>query len=70
MRQATAKSLADLFVKQTAEQIDLLKSLETLASDEVSEVRDMIGKTLGALYLDALQPIFEAYPMLKPAHFP
>jgi hypothetical protein len=71
MERKSAKILVDLFVRQSFEQIDVLKMFESQkSSGEISDVRTVIGRTLGALYADALQPIFKQYPELKPSHFP
>ena len=71
MKHDTARVLAELLLKHSAEQNELLNKLQQRESpDEFLRVRDMIGKTMGAIYLDALHPIFEEHPALKPSGLP
>ena len=71
MRTATAKAVTDLLLRHSAEQNELLKQVQVdEPALEFQKVRTMIGKTMGAIYLDALHPIFEEHPGPKPAHLP
>ena len=71
MQEATAKKLSDLFTRQISDEMDVLRFAETsLPSDEYLFVRDIIGKVMGSIYLDALQPIYAEFPQFKPSHFP
>ncbi len=68
MQEKTAKALTDLLLRHGAEQNEILRQVQREEpQDEFLRVRSMIGKTMGALYLDALHPIFEEHPALKPA---
>lgn len=71
MRRDTAKALTELLARHSAEQNEILKQVQRVEpQDEFLRIRNMIGKTMGALYLDALCPIYEEHPTLKPAHLP
>ena len=71
MQRDTARALAELLLRHSAEQNQFLEELQRNGSpDEFLHVRDMVGKTMGAIYLDALHPIFEEHSVLKPAGLP
>ncbi len=68
MHEKTAKALTDLLLHHGAEQNEILKQVQRDESEnEFLRIRSTIGKTMGALYLDALHPIFEEHPGLKPS---
>ena len=71
MKHDTARALAALLLRQGAEQNEILKQVQQdEPPDEFRRVRAMIGKTMGAIYSDALYPIFKEHPVLKPADLP
>ena len=65
MKETTAKRLAEMLLRHGGEQ-----NIAAIQADEPPEeflrIRAMIGQTMGALWTEALQPIFAEYPALKP----
>ena len=70
MQESTEKALAKLFIKQNLEQMDFLRSIESAAPSDFTQVRRLIAKTLGESYAEILQPIFKRYPDIKPSNYP
>ena len=67
MQKSTAESLTTLLLRHGTEQNDILALVHAAEpNDEFLRIRSMIGKTMAAIYLDALHPIFEEHPSLKP----
>ncbi|WP_158808579.1 hypothetical protein [Beijerinckia sp. L45] len=60
-------SLTDLLLRHLGEQNDILFQIrEAETPAEYLRIRDMIGRTMGAISADALRPIFAEHPDLKP----
>ena len=70
MQGNTERALARLFIKQSDEQIDFLRSVEINSPSDFPEVQRLLAKTLGEAYLDILQPIFRKFPDMKPSNYP
>jgi hypothetical protein len=67
MSKAAAKELLDVALRSAAEQDAVLDKIVGLCSpDEFSEYKRMIGRSMGALLLDVINPIVAKYPDLKP----
>lgn len=43
--------------------------MENGTSEELTAFRTAIGRVMGALVLDVLNPLYEQYPQAKPADF-
>lgn len=60
--------LMDVVVKNAAEQNAALARIQPMCSEnEFSEYRRMIGKSMGAMLFEVINPIVAKYPELKPA---
>jgi hypothetical protein len=67
MSREAARKVADLVMRHGAEQDQVLIDIRPLCSlDEFEMYKQMIGKSMGAMLLDVLNPIFEKHPDLKP----
>ena len=55
MRETRAKTIADLLLSQSADQTEMLKTIEDAAPDDVIEAPAMIAAKMGAIDLDALR---------------
>jgi hypothetical protein len=65
-RKAAAK-IVDVVMRHGAEQDQALIDIQPICSpDEFETYKQMIGKSMGAMLLDVLNPIFEKHPDLKP----
>ena len=67
MRETMAKALIDMLLRHGGEQNDCLSRM---AADEPPEeflrIRAMIGKTMRAIWAEAVHPILAEHPALKP----
>lgn len=69
MNKTTAKAIIELLARHAGEQNELLKDIEkTEFPKEFERVKNMIAHTMGAIYLEALNPLFAEFPGLKPPH--
>lgn len=67
MSRDAAKKIVELVIKHGAEQDQVLSDIQSMCSeDEFSQYRRMIGKSMGSMLLDVLNPIVRMYPDLKP----
>lgn len=63
----TAKVLSELYLRHAREQDRLLEEIQKeFAVDDFKQARALVGKVMGAIYLDALQPLFVQHPSLRP----
>ena len=68
MSRDAAKIIMDVAIKNAAEQDAALIEIQSLCNeDEFSEYRLMIGKTMGAMLFEIINPIVAKYPELKPS---
>jgi hypothetical protein len=68
MSREAAKKIIDLMVKHGAEQDAVLAEIRSLcADDEFQRYKRMIGRSMGSMLLDVVNPIVVLYPDLKPA---
>lgn len=67
MSREAAKIVLDLAIRNGAEQDAALEKIRALcSSEEFGEYKRMIGKSMGSLLLDVINPIVAKYPDLKP----
>jgi hypothetical protein len=67
MSRSAAKRIMDLMVKHGAEQDAVLAEVQPLCTEtEFEAYKQMIGRSMGAMLLDVMNPIIERYPDLKP----
>ena len=67
MSQDAAKIIMAVVTRNAAEQDAVLKEIQSLCTDdEFSEYRRMIGKSMGAMLFEVINPIVAKYPELKP----
>ena len=67
MSRQAAKLLLDVILRHGAEQDAVLADIEKLcAIDEFDRYKRMIGKSMGTMLLDIINPIVGKYPELKP----
>lgn len=67
MKEATARLLTEMLLRHGAEQDACLAQVRAEVSpEECVRIRAMIAQTMGALWADALRPIFAEHPELKP----
>jgi hypothetical protein len=67
MSREAAKVVLDVVLKHAAEQDATLVDIERLCSqDEFAQYKKMIGKSMGAMLIDVINPIVAKYPDLKP----
>ncbi len=65
--QDAAKIIMDTVIRQLAEQDAALIKIQTLCTaEEFNEYRRMIGKSMGEMVSEILNPIMAKYPALKP----
>jgi len=58
----------ELVAKNAAEQDAVLTEIQSLCTeDEFNEYRLMIGKSIGAMLFEIINPIIAKYPELKPS---
>ena len=67
MSRDAAKIVMELVTRNAAEQDAVLKEIQSLCTeDEFNEYRLMIGKSMGAMLFEVMNPIVAKYPELKP----
>ncbi len=67
MSRQAAKLLLDVIVRHGAEQDAALADIEKLCTkDEFDRYNRMIGKSMGTMLLEVINPIVGKYPELKP----
>jgi hypothetical protein len=67
MSRDAAKMIMDVITKNAVEQDAVLAQIRALCTEaEFSEYRRMIGKTMGAMLFEIINPIVTKYPDLKP----
>lgn len=67
MSQEAAKIILEAVIKNVGEQDAALARIQPMCSeDEFSEYRHMIGKSMGAIISEIINPIVAKYPELKP----
>lgn len=68
MSRQAAKLLLDVILRHGAEQDAVLADIEKLCTkDEFDRYKRMIGKSMGTMLLDVINPIVGKYPELKPS---
>jgi hypothetical protein len=68
MSRDAAKIVMELVTRRAAEQDALLIEIQSLCTeDEFNEYRHMIGKLMGAMLFEIINPIIAKYPELKPS---
>jgi len=68
MSRDAAKIVMELVTRNAAEQDAVLTEIQSLyTEDEFNEYRLMIGKSIGAMLFEIINPIIAKYPELKPA---
>lgn len=68
MNEDIAKQIVEVLVRQGSELNDLLILIRNNCDDaEFMRYRDAIGRIMGDMLIDLMNPIFEQYPELKPA---
>ena len=69
MSRDAAKIIMEVATRNAAEQDAALAEIQPLCTeDEFSEYRRMIGRSMGAMLFEIINPIIAKYPELKPAH--
>jgi hypothetical protein len=67
MSRAAAKIIMEVVTKNAAEQDAALARIQPMCSeDELDGYRQMIGKSMGAMLFEIINPIVAKYPDLKP----
>jgi hypothetical protein len=67
MSRDAAKIIMDVVIRHLAEQDAALIKIQTLCTaEEFNEYRRMIGKSMGEMISEILNPIVTKYPALKP----
>lgn len=67
MSRDAAKTIMKVVTRNAAEQDAILKEIQSLCTeDEFGEFRRMIGKSMGAMLFEVINPIVAKYPELKP----
>jgi hypothetical protein len=68
MSRDAAKIIVEVVTRNAAEQDAALAQIRSLCTeDEFSEYRRMIGRSMGAMLFEIINPIVAKYPELKPA---
>jgi len=68
MSRDAAKIVMELVTRNAAEQDAVLTKIQPLCTeDEFNEYRHMIGKSMGPMLLEIINPIIAKYPELKPS---
>jgi hypothetical protein len=68
MSRDAAKIIMEIVIRNAAEQDAVLTEIQPLCTeDEFNEYRRMIGKSMGAMLFEIINPIVAKYPELKPA---
>jgi hypothetical protein len=67
MTHETAQQLLELMLRHSREQNEALRNLVGKEpEDQILRIKAMIGRTMGAMYLDAIHPILSEHPDLTP----
>jgi hypothetical protein len=67
MSRDAAKIIMEVVTRNAAEQDAVLKNIQSLCNeDEFGEYRLMIGRSMGAMLFEIINPIVAKYPDLKP----
>jgi hypothetical protein len=67
MSHEAAERLLKLMLRHGAEQESVLLEVQSLCSEEeFRRYRRMIGRTMGCMLLEVINPIVEMYPDLRP----
>jgi hypothetical protein len=67
MSREAAKKIIDLMLRLGAEQNAALAEIRSIcAEDEFQSYKQMIGQSMGCMFLDVINPLVERYPYLKP----
>jgi hypothetical protein len=67
MKEQLANKIIELMLKHGAELNEILMSIKESSNDEEFDFyRKSIGKVMGYMLLDVMNPIFKEYPSLKP----
>jgi hypothetical protein len=67
MSKEAAQLVLNVVLRNCAEQDAVLDNIRPLCSqDEFESYRQMIGKSMGSIVLDVVDPIVVKYPDLKP----
>jgi hypothetical protein len=67
MSQDAAQIMLEVVTRNVAEQDAVLIEIRSLCTeDEFNEYRRMIGKSMGAMLFEIINPIVAKYPELKP----
>ena len=68
MSRDAAKIVMELVTRNAAEQDAVLTEIQSLCTEEeFNEYRLMIGKSMGAMLFEVINPIIAKYPELKPS---
>lgn len=68
MSQDAAKIILDVMIRNVAEQDAALIKIQSLCTaEEFNEYRHMIGKSMGEMLVEIINPIVARYPELKPS---
>ena len=68
MSRDAAKIIMDVVIRNAAEQDAVLTKIQSLCTeDEFDEFRFMVGKSIGAMLFEIINPIIAKYPELKPS---
>lgn len=67
MSREAAKKLLSIVLRHSAEQDGALLELQKICSEsEFNEFKRMVGKSMGAMLLEIINPIVAKYPDLRP----
>jgi len=67
MSRDAAKTVSELILRQSAEQDAVLAEIrEKCSKDEYDQYKQMIGRSMGAMLLEVINPLVERYPELTP----
>jgi len=67
MSRDAAKIIMEVVTRNAAEQDAVLTQIQSLCTeDEFGEYRRMIGRSMGAMLFEIINPIVAKYPELKP----
>jgi len=67
MSRDAAKIVMELVIRNAAEQDAVLTEIQPLCTEEeFNEYKHMIGKSMGAMLFEIINPIVAKYPELRP----
>lgn len=70
MNKQTAKHVVTVMTEVSAKLNDSVRFVRDESdSDSFNSYRDSVGKVMGAMFFDIINPILEEYPDLKPEGF-